>query len=304
MYEKLNDINTIWKTFPLRRPLYTHPDVEEIIISRSKIIYESPDYTKPRIGFGENGKGVKLKGEEAKISAQQVEGSPFMSVIASDKISFDRSLKDPRSVACKNIYYNVEELQTASVIIVFTNEPFSSLVRTVHSIINRSPKNLLKEIILVDDFSSNTDLHLKLENHLSRFRGFVRLIRAKKRLGLIRARLTGARAARADVVIFIDAHCEAGDGWLEPLLDRITENPTAVVCPVIDVISADNLEYQGGSAGGVGGFWWSLHYKMEVISESEKQRRKNPDIDYLRSPTMAGGLFAANRHYFFEIGGY
>uniref|UniRef100_A0AC35F333 Glycosyltransferase 2-like domain-containing protein n=1 Tax=Panagrolaimus sp. PS1159 TaxID=55785 RepID=A0AC35F333_9BILA len=232
-------LRAIWKTFPLRRPLYTHPDVEEIIISWSKIIYEPPDYTKPRIGFGENGKGVKLKGEEAKISAQQVEGSPFMSVIA------------------------------------------SSLVRTVHSIINRSPKNLLKEIILVDDFSSNTDLHLKLENHLSRFRGFVRLIRAKKRLGLIRARLTGARAARADVVIFIDAHCEAGDGWLEPLLDRITENPTAVVCPVIDGISADNLEYQGGSAGGVGGFWWSLHYKMEVISESEKQRRKNPDIDYL-----------------------
>uniref|UniRef100_A0A914YR60 Polypeptide N-acetylgalactosaminyltransferase n=1 Tax=Panagrolaimus superbus TaxID=310955 RepID=A0A914YR60_9BILA len=255
-------LRAIWKTFPLRRPLYTHPDIEEIILSWSKVIYEYPDYTKPRKGPGENGKGVHLKGAEAKLSVQQVEGSPFMSVIASDKISYDRSLKDPRSIACKNVYYNTEELQTASVIIVFTDEPFSSLVRTVHSVVNRSPKNLLKEVILVDDFSSNTDLQENLENHLSRFRG------------------------------------------LEPLLDRITENPTSVVCPVIDGISADNLEYLGGSAGGVGGFWWSLHYKMEVIPESEKQRRKNPDVDFLRSPTMAGGLFAANRHYFFEIGGY
>ena len=82
-------------------------------------------------------------------------------------------------------------------------------MRTVHSIFNRSPRKLLREIILVD-------LHEKLEIHLSRFRGFVRLIRARKRLGLIRARLTGARAARGDVVVFIDAHCEAGEGWYKP----------------------------------------------------------------------------------------
>src|SRR5688500_6428359 len=75
-------LRAIWKSFPLRRPLYTHPDVEEIILSWSEEIYEPPDYTKPRNGPGENGKGVKLKGIEAKISAQQVEGSPFMSVIA------------------------------------------------------------------------------------------------------------------------------------------------------------------------------------------------------------------------------
>uniref|UniRef100_A0A914EGR8 Ricin B lectin domain-containing protein n=1 Tax=Acrobeloides nanus TaxID=290746 RepID=A0A914EGR8_9BILA len=91
---------------------------------------------------------------------------------------------------------------------------------------------------------------------------------------------------------------------LEPILQRIKDERTAVVCPVIDSISDSNIQYMGGGVGGVGTFWWSLHYKMDGMPQSEKIRRKNPEIDYVRSPTMAGGLFAANREYFFEVGAY
>ena len=53
---------------------------------------------------------------------------------------------------CKHWHYP-EDLPSASVIIVFHNEGWSTLMRTVHSVIATSPEHLLHEIVMVDDFS-------------------------------------------------------------------------------------------------------------------------------------------------------
>lgn len=45
-------------------------------------------------------------------------------------------------------------MPTASVVIVFVNEGWSTLLRTVHSVLNNSPPELIAEIILVDDYSN------------------------------------------------------------------------------------------------------------------------------------------------------
>ena len=46
-----------------------------------------------------------------------------------------------------------KDLPDASVIVIFHNEAWSALLRTVHTVLVRSPTHLLKEIILVDDNS-------------------------------------------------------------------------------------------------------------------------------------------------------
>lgn len=81
----------------------------------------------------------------------------FMNVHASDKISLDRNVPDPRRQECKDIKYDLDRLPKASVIIIFTDEAWTPLLRTVHSVINRSPPQLLEEIILLDDNSKRRE---------------------------------------------------------------------------------------------------------------------------------------------------
>ena len=99
--------------------------------------------------------------------------------------------------------------------IIFTDEAFSSLIRSLHSVVNRTPQRHLKEIILVDDFSTRRDLKGKLERYLAtRFpRGKIRLLRIQKRAGLIIARMIGAHVAQGDVLVFLDAHIETIQSW-------------------------------------------------------------------------------------------
>uniref|UniRef100_A0A4W3K3W1 Glycosyltransferase 2-like domain-containing protein n=1 Tax=Callorhinchus milii TaxID=7868 RepID=A0A4W3K3W1_CALMI len=57
----------------------------------------------------------------------------------------------------------IQDLPTASVIICFHNEAWSTLLRTVNSVMDTAPKKFLKEIILVDDLS-NQGMSFGLEN--------------------------------------------------------------------------------------------------------------------------------------------
>ena len=52
-----------------------------------------------------------------------------------------------------------EKLPTTSVIICFHKERLSVLLRTIHSVINRTPPDLLAEVIVVDDFSEDGEIH-------------------------------------------------------------------------------------------------------------------------------------------------
>ena len=55
-------------------------------------------------------------------------------------------------------------MPTASVVFIFKNERWSPVLRSVYSVLHRSPKHLLKEIILVDDQSDIEEMKQKIEN--------------------------------------------------------------------------------------------------------------------------------------------
>ncbi|CAF1270040.1 unnamed protein product [Adineta steineri] len=319
---------------------------------------------------GENGQGVQLTAEES-VNLDAVMKKEFFNLRASEKISLWRSIPDTRDPLCKSVEYP-PDLPTASVVIVFKNERWSPVLRTVYSVLNRSPKHLLKEVILVDDQSDIEEMGQRLDDYCEEhFGDLVRVLRAPVRFGLIKAKNYGAKNATGDVVVFLDAHCEANVGWLEPLVYRIKQNRTAILCPIIDgidsyrlsyssgrpfligifewslhfswtrifprienlrnttidpipleplllrikekrsailcpgidMISDTNMGYGGTGDGSIGGFWWSLHFNWIPIPQRIRDAQKTR-IEPYPSPTMAGGLLAAHREYFFEIGGY
>lgn len=255
-------------------------------------------------GPGEMGKPVVIPLDRQAESKEKFKINQF-NLVASDMISLNRSLPDYRMDACKRKTYPPNsELPDTSVVIVFHNEAWSTLLRTVHSIINRSPRELLNEILLVDDASEREELGKKLEDYIARLPVSTRVIRSEERTGLIRARLKGAKQARGKVITFLDAHCECTEGWLEPLLYEIHKDRTAVVCPIIDVIGDDSFEYITGSDMTWGGFNWKLNFRWYPVPQRELDRRGGDRSNPTKTPTMAGGLFSIDRDYFYEVGSY
>ncbi|XP_067891409.1 polypeptide N-acetylgalactosaminyltransferase 13 isoform X4 [Heterodontus francisci] len=253
-------------------------------------------------GPGEMGKAVLIPKEDQEKMRDLFKINQF-NLMASDMIAFNRTLPDVRLEGCKTKVYQ-DNLPDTSVVIVFHNEAWSTLLRTIHSVLIRSPKKVLTEIILVDDDSERDFLKKPLENYVKNLQVPMKIIRMEQRSGLIRARLRGAAASKGQVITFLDAHCECTVGWLEPLLARIKENRKAVVCPIIDVISDDTFEYMAGSDMTYGGFNWKLNFRWYPVPQREMDRRKGDRTISVRTPTMAGGLFSIDRDYFEEIGTY
>lgn len=172
-----------------------------------------------------------------------------------------RTVRDTRYKECLTIKYpDVSDMPSISVVIIFCNEALKLMLRTVQSILDRTPPQILREIILVDDNSTYSYLKADLDlyvSHLSK----VTVIHNQQREGLVRSRMIGARTATGDVLVFFDAHMECNVQWAEPLLSVLMKEPTAIVQSYIDNLNDETLEYftqEGTGPRFRGGFGWDL----------------------------------------------
>jgi len=254
---------------------------------------------------GEKGEKVSLTEAEAVTSEKRWRENNY-DIVRSDKISLDRTVKDLRHADCfKPKYDDPKQLPKTSVVIIFVDEGPSALIRTIVSVINMSPKESIHEIILVDDSSERSEIKDTLPKFVTQVMPpIVKLVRTKERSGLTRARMVGSDLAEAEVILFLDSHCEASPGWLEPLLQRIKDDDKNVVMPSHDIISKTDFEFFGSKTiDNQGIFDWRLMHTWQMLPSFDREKIKTK-ADPVRSPTMAGGLFAISKRFWEYLGKY
>ncbi|KAG8515032.1 Polypeptide N-acetylgalactosaminyltransferase 9 [Galemys pyrenaicus] len=213
-------------------------------------------------GLGQGGMAATLRDDSPEAESKFEEYG--YNAQLSDRISLDRTIPDYRPKKCRHVSYSAD-LPQISVVFIFVNEALSVILRSVHSVVNHTPSQLLKEVVLVDDNSDNVsvpgspvELKSNLDQYVNkRYPGLVKIVRNSRREGLIRARLQGWKAATAPVVGFFDAHVEFSAGWAEPALERIREDRRRIVLPAIDNIKYDTFEVQQ-YASAAHGYNWGL----------------------------------------------
>eukprot|EP00095_Tigriopus_kingsejongensis_P000191 maker-scaffold41_size498431-snap-gene-1.16 protein:Tk00191 transcript:maker-scaffold41_size498431-snap-gene-1.16-mRNA-1 annotation:"n-acetylgalactosaminyltransferase 7-like" len=287
-------------------PHRSYPDELPVFLGQDHLGNYEPPKELDRVGPGEMGKVHRLTVDQ-KDEEERLKGVYGFNQLVSDEISLNRSVPELREEECTFWDYP-KDLPKASVILVFHNEGWSTLLRTVHSVLNRSPPQFLEEVLLVDDKSELEHLGQPLEDLIEKpyYRGRVRLIRNPDREGLIRSRNNGAVAAKGEVVVFLDAHCEVNANWLPPLLAPIHADRRTLSVPIIDGIqwsdfSINPVYARNSHSRGI--FEWGMLYKENNVPAREEKRRTHHSEPY-RAPTHAGGLFAIDREWFKELGWY
>lgn len=109
---------------------------------------------------------------------------------------------------------------------------------------------------------------------------------------------------KGKVFVFLDAHIECNQGWLEPLLAPIVKSRTSVVAPIIDVIDMNDMSIRTATINERGSFDLSLSFTWDKIPSNILNEWQKDRTLPIISQAMAGGLFAIDRDFFYEVGAY
>ncbi|KAI6228867.1 Polypeptide N-acetylgalactosaminyltransferase [Aphelenchoides fujianensis] len=257
-----------------------------------------------REGPGEGGKPLAVSKDDEKLAKlrDEIYRQNGYDGYASDQIALNRSIKDIRHKECRSQQY-IEKLPTVSVIFPFHDEHNSTLLRSVYSVINRSPPGVVREVILVDDASTKPALREPLTDYWRRvgLDHIVKVVRTQKREGVDSCPTD--RRPRGE-------QRDSSSSWTptrrptttgcRPCSSRSLSDYKTIVCPFVDVIDCDTFELRPQDEGARGSFDWHFNYKRLPLTKEDEKHPTRP----FDSPVMAGGYFAISTKWFWELGGY
>ncbi|XP_062237132.1 probable polypeptide N-acetylgalactosaminyltransferase 8 [Platichthys flesus] len=208
------------KDHPEQKEHPVQPEQPEQKIPNASRAVKSPQLFPDSPLFKQWGQNLsEVEQREAEALFQKYGYNAFLS----DRPPLDRVLSDTLDPRCLTKTY-AKDLPSLGVVLIYLNEARSVIKRALRSIIDLTPKSILKEMILVDDGSSHEDLKGDLDAYVESLkRGNPTLnvtrVRHRKQRGLASARVAGWRAATAEVVAIPDEH----PNHVTPLVQGKTE---------------------------------------------------------------------------------
>ncbi|EDX10586.1 GD14568 [Drosophila simulans] len=247
-------------------------------------------------GLGENGSASYLSVPSWEIDAYTQGWRYYLyNAWLAERIPLRRSLPDLRDPRCLKFEYDEDsdEMKSASIIMIFRNEQLVVLLRTLHSLVERTPKYLYIELILVNDHSDMDFWKDKVslsffDNYVHRYiHPNARVLHLSEQVGLIKARILAASEAKAENLVFVDAQVEFTNGWLSPLLDTIAEQSYTVATPILDNLDEQTLAYQR-SIERRGMYDWSLTRREVPLSRARRSHLPRPyEVAAVRTSVFA-----------------
>lgn len=168
-------------------------------------------------------------------------------------------------------------------VVIPTHNEGQSLYLTVETVLHTCPRST--EVLIINDHSTDDSLDFLDEEDWPQ----VRRIDLEES-GISNARNLGAREARHDVLVFLDAHCIPHKGWLQPLLLALEEDPNGIVTPCVSVLGNTLCKGYGADLAAPDlGFSW----------------RGDPVTDDVHEiPLACGCAMAMRRDYLLKIGAF
>eukprot|EP00928_Gymnodinium_smaydae_P019820 TRINITY_DN17631_c0_g1_i1.p1 TRINITY_DN17631_c0_g1~~TRINITY_DN17631_c0_g1_i1.p1 ORF type:complete len:736 (-),score=41.86 TRINITY_DN17631_c0_g1_i1:250-2457(-) len=164
-------------------------------------------------------------------------------------------------------------------------------VKTVKSVFENTPSDVLREIVVVDDGSNPPIAQKYLTPEVQR-QYKVKVLRHERTVGLIGAKKTGGDAALGDIIVFFDCHVAPQPHWHEDFLRLIAENYRRMVVPQITALNIDSWT-QIGRGGGMSKCYvtWDGDFKWGGTSD-------------MYMGMLSGGLAGLSRRWWWESGGF
>lgn len=185
----------------------------------------------------------------------------------------------------------------ASIIIATHNEG-SALSRTIDSCAE-STLDSDCEIVVADDASTDGSV----EEAEQRF-PLVRIIRHSTRLGASPTKDLGARNARGDVLIFLDAHTKPEVGAISQLIrDVEAADGMAIITPAIAALQQRLWQNDFSRLGH--GYAIDLRlFEPHWLALDEMERFTLGECSLLESPALMGAAFAVGRDLYQKLWGF